>query len=477
LAHSGTRWLWLAALAGVFPAAGAGAEVVLWKPESTGFEVFTTGRVGVFASGARGDGLPEASTYSAPVLTDPTRPYDPVSNPWTAVQLHQVKIGAGGIKYIDEQHFPVLNPDGTASQRFVSQVNHYRIRSGFVPDLFGLGVRHDLGGRTRVTGFISYGFIVDTTNQQPVGGSLPAAPPDAIEGYVKLEGPWGAFLAGRTGTLFDRGAVVTDYLYVHGYGLGFPGDLTSAGAFPTAGQIGFGVLANGYAAGLVYSTPEVLGVQLNGGIFDPLGMTGSSVERTKAPRIEFELTASEAVSSAARVYLYFNGGYQQHYRRGATDDGARTSRGIGYGGRLEVGPLHIGAGGHRGTGISMTYMGIPGEATYNDNTQFRDTSGAFVMAQLVLGRFDLNGAYGRTVVEVVENDRAPYAGNMPNPRTGQPDPQFSWIHSQTGISVAAVYHLASWLHLDADAMFTNFGWSLGERQRINFYSAGTTVTW
>ena len=108
-----------------------------------------------FASGSRGDGLPQASTYSAPVLTDPTRPYDPTSNPWTALQLHQVKSGAGGIKFIDEQHFPVLNPDGTASPRFVSSVNHYRIRSGFAPNVFGLGVRRQLGERTRVTGFIS----------------------------------------------------------------------------------------------------------------------------------------------------------------------------------------------------------------------------------------------------------------------------------------------------------------------------------
>jgi hypothetical protein len=69
------------------------------------------------------------------------------------------------------------------------------------------------------------------------------------------------------------------------------------------------------------------------------------------------------------------------------------------------------------------------------------------------------------------------SANVPNPATGYPDPDFSWIKSQTGVSGAVVDHPTEWLHFDVDVMFTTFKWNLGEQQKVNFYNAGTTLTW
>jgi hypothetical protein len=456
----------------VFVARNAAADVTLWSAENTsgGWEIFTNGRVGIFASWARGDGSPAGNTYADPVL-------DPMTMQYTSTLLHQVKNDTGGIHFRDEQIYNAPNPDGTPSPRQVSSVNHLRVRSGFTGNAFGFGLRRNLDETTKVTAYFSLATIVDSTGQSQIGLAQPTAIPDVREAYIKFEGNWGSVLAGRSGTLFNRGAVVTDFLYLHGYGLGFPGDLSTSGGFPTAGQIGFGVLANGFAAGFVYSTPVVAGLQLNVGLYDPASMTGSAVERTKEPRAEFEATANEPLGSIGKVHVYVNGGYQNHYAQGATDDRVEKAVGVGFGTRVEVGPVHIGAGGHRGTGISLTYMGIPGGGSYDDTTQFLKTDGYFVIGQVALGKFDVSGAYGISRIALPEGDLVSYPGNAVNPANGFPDPQFSWIKSQAGISVALVYHANEWLHFGADAMFTTSKWNLGEQQKINFYNAGTTLTW
>src|SRR6185369_10781145 len=107
------------------------------------------------------------------------------------------------------------------------------------------------------------------------------------------------------------------------------------------------VLANGFAAGIVYSTPEIAGAQLNLGLFDPSNMTGSAVERSKEPRMEFEATVNEPIGTVGKFHAYLNGGYQNHYRPGKTDVDPEVSKGYGYGTRIEVGPVHLGVGGHR----------------------------------------------------------------------------------------------------------------------------------
>src|SRR5258708_7094198 len=137
-------------------------------------------------------------------------------------------------------------------------------------------------------------------------------------------------------------------MYLHGFGVGFPGDLISSGGFPTAGQIGYGVLAHGIGAGLTYSSPRLAGVQVSVGLYDPASLTGSSIERTKYVRREFEAVADEPLGSLGKLHLYVNGGYQRNYQQNKSDAVTANLYGVGYGGRLELGPVHIGAGGHRG---------------------------------------------------------------------------------------------------------------------------------
>jgi Gram-negative porin len=419
------------------------------------WETFSNGRIGSFVTYSKGEGMPQGTTY------------DPV----TGLARHQVNGEAGGTgdAYTTTnvvKVFPAPADGSPATRILVSTIDSWRIRSGFTGNVVGLGVKRRLGD-TKVTGYISVTSIVDSQSQKKYFQSTP----DFREGYIKLEGKWGSVLMGRAATLFDRGAVETDFMYLHGYGAGFPGDLKSSGGFPTGGQIGFGVLANGYAAGLVYATPKLAGVQLSVGIFDPAAFIGTAYERTRYPRPEFELTVDEPIGSIAKVHVYFNGGYQKSYQNNLPDDLTERISGLGYGARVEVGPVHVGVGGHRGRGLGFAYPGLTSSAADDAVSTFRDTDGVFAMGQLVLGKFDLDGGYGKSIIHMTPND---LTGDPTNPSG---DPKTSFVNSQAAVSGAVVFHAADWLHFDVDVMHADSEWDLGEHQRINFYNAGTTITW
>src|SRR5207245_894776 len=107
--------------------------------------------------------------------------------------------------------------------------------------------------------------------------------------------------------------------------------------------------------------------------------------------------------------------------------------------------------------------------TYNGIGQLRDTDGYYVFGQLALGKVDINAGYGQTRVKALELDLVAAPGSE--------FPQYSITKSQTGIAGAVVFHASDWLHFDLDVMHADFKWTLGDRQQINFYNAGTSITW
>ncbi|HVR61574.1 MAG TPA: porin [Polyangia bacterium] len=432
-------------IASVFVPGAAFADVTLMKSDG-GWEVFTTGRLNAFLSWAKGDNMPVA-----PIGTNGP--------------LYQFK-SAGGTGVPDTPGIsdPIYGPDNmTVIGHTQGTVDAMRVRSGFVGNVLGFGLRRDLNENTRFVGLISTWSIVESVDRRKYFPDYG----DVREGYLKLEGKWGSLLAGKALTLFDRGATEADFLYMHGYGLGYPGSIGVNG--PAAGMIGFGVLASTFSGGFVYATPSVYGVQLSVGAYDPASLVGSRLERTGAVRPEFELTVDEPLGTLGKLHLFFNGTWQKLYARQQPDSFSATAEGIGFGGRLEIGPVHLAAGGHGGKGLGLTFALEPSESTYSDKSELRSSRGFFAIGQFVRWGFDFNVGYGQTKVNPLADDL------VANAMTGYPT--YSLIYTQTGYFGAVVYHLADWLHIAVDVMHADFKWTAGDRQQINFYNAGTTVTW
>ena len=57
------------------------------------------------------------------------------------------------------------------------------------------------------------------------------------------------------------------------------------------------------------------------------------------------------------------------------------------------------------------------------------------------------------------------------------DTTSSLVKNQVGLSAALVFHHNAHLHFSLDFFRGQFTWYLGEKQNVNFASAGITATW
>jgi len=430
------------------------AEVTIYK--SPKWDVFTRGRVQAFVSYAAGDAIPPILVLNSPD--------GPVDAPYRG----------GGIGLGEAL--------SDAPQNEFGNIETTRVRSGFTGNIFGFGVRHPLGEDMLLTGYIHINAVIESVDRR----KFETVEPDVRQGYLELAGSWGSVLAGRALTLFSRGATEITYLYGFQYGLGFSPAPDNLG--PTNGHIGFGVLANGFSAGFVYTTPDLSGFKLAAGIYDPSGIVGSPWERTKYPRPEGELTYDLNFGSGL-IHLFVNGAWQKIYERNNTRD--VTVSGVGYGGRFEVGPVHLGLAGHTGVGLGISYAFDPTEATYgspDQNSELRSFDGYYGQLQIALGKLDLMAGAGITRVKPLVYDRVdsvdddgdvntPPINDDSDASVNDPLP-FNLLKHQLGFSGGLVYHIADNLHFDIDYFRADFRWQLAERKQIiNFVNSGLTFDW
>jgi hypothetical protein len=430
------------------PAAARGEKILAKDGD---WVIYTDGRVGAFASYAHGQGRP-VDTY----------------NP-DGTLYRDVK--AGGYDPAATERAPVVG--GAPGQLTQGTIDDMRIRSGFIANTLGVGVRGPLNYST-VTGYIQIWALAETDGRTKNRPNIV----DVRQAYLKTEGSWGSVLVGRARALFSRGATDIDVLYAHRYGLGSPGSIDLNG--PTAGHIGFGVLGSGFAPGFVYATPPLHGLQLTIGAYDPIQIPAGAWTRTKWARPESELTYERALGQVGKFVLFANGAYQKLYHDGKPDSDSATAAGFGYGGRLEVGPARLGVAGHYGQGLGLTYALESSEANTDPENRIRTFDGYYVQTQVVLGQWDLSTGWGISRVFLNAADRVTVANPGADPLTTDPTMRHiphSVIKYQMGNSAGVVYHLKPWFHIDLDFFRAHFAWYEGETQTVYFANTGVTLTW
>lgn len=341
-------------------------------------------------------------------------------------------------------------------------VNMMRLRSGFLGNQIGFGVRGQITPWTTVTGYIQLWTYIESEDRNKSNPNYP----DARQGYAQLQGLWGSFTAGRQRTLTSRGATDINVLYGHKWGVGFPNSIERKG--PTLGMVGFGVLGSGFAAGMVYGTPTFGGLQLNVGIFDPATLGGPGWNGTKYVRPETELRFERNFGATGKVVLFANGAYQKVYKPGqcipAPDNPCEeTVIGVGYGGRFEIGPFHVGAAGHYGKGLGMSYALENSYAVGDLETHLRWSDGYYLQLQVVARKFDFFAGGGIARLFMTELDKNTTA--------------LSVLRYQLGINGGIVYNVTPNVHVDLEYFLAKAAWWLGETQVLHCPAAGMTFNW
>ena len=417
--------LWLGALALCSWPSLARAEVTLAKlPDN--WEVYTSGRMSAFAQVIEGYGVPQPS--------DPNH-----------------ALAQEGIP------FDADSSDGTSNKSGHGLA--FRVRSGFLPNILTVGIRRQITPNTMVNAQISVWSTIESQGQRTYQKNLP----DVREGYVRVQGPFGTVLAGRALSLFGKGGTELDFMYGHGYAVGAPQGFNDQG--PTAGHIGFGVLANIFAAGVVYSTPIFAGLQLNVGYYDPAVLVGQRYARAKLGRPEARATYDLKFSETARLHAFVEGAFQKLYDTNGTNDSKNV-----YGGqagvRGEVGAFHLGVAAFAGTGLGVNYFLSQTDSINNQaSNNMRPFDGAYVQGQVTARNFDFNLGLGITRAHQMTDDLD--VALSPS--------QTDYLKSQRGISAVVVCHFTHYLHGALDYFRADTNWWGGEHQGVNSFNVGMTA--
>ena len=411
----------LVSFVGVIVARPAVADVTIVKTDQ--WEVYSTGRVDGFFTYGQGD-----------------------ANPIPLKMGEDIPPGAG--LDVGSNAMPKFNAAGTNIQGTFQSM---RLQSGFVPNVFGIGFRRRITENTTLNAYVSLWATIQSDGQRKTN----PVTTDAREGYLKVEGPWGSVLAGRALDLFSRGATETNFLYGFGYGVGM-GDVDGIGT--ASGLIGFGVMASFFSPGLVYATPHLGGLQLSAGVYDPTPLQGT-YEATRWARPETELTY-DLQGGPVKLHLFANGEYQKVYRPGS--NASATSWGVGYGGRIEIGPVHIGVAGSYGPGLGLAYALEPGSISVSQNYVLRKFDGYSGFLQFSQPKFDINLGAGMSRAFELQEDI---------------DMNYSVLTRQIGVSAAFIWHYTDYLHYDIDVLHGDAAWYLGEKQQFTFVSTGLTANW
>jgi hypothetical protein len=428
-----------------------------------GWELFSEGRVGGFFSWVYGQGFP-APTYGV----DANGQF--VDTPIFAAK------GGGFRSATDQgqQSDPGLNiPPGVVVPN-QGTINNVSVRSGFVTNILGFGVRDQVWPSTFLEIYIQLWTFIESP------GQLTNTPnyPDAKQGYAKLEGAWGSFTAGRTRALYSRGLTDIEVLYRG------PTEIDRTHYF-----------GGNFSAGLIYGTPAWHGLRLDAGLFDPYALQGGNLTRTRYPRAEAEVGFEQRFAGGrVKLVLYADGAYQKVYQDGscqAVVDPVSGSAlgceqnlaGVGYGGRLELGPVHLGVARYYEGGLGVNDPLEIQDADQDPLGVSRRFAGTYIQTRIDIGRVDLFAGFGFVRAFATAYDSTHTAQDPRDPMN--PDARivpFSIIRSHQGVNGGLTYHVTPSLHFDLDLVREQADWTPvdgypGPRQVVYIANSGMTANW
>jgi hypothetical protein len=158
------------------------------------------------------------------------------------------------------------------------------------------------------------------------------------------------------------------------------------------------------------------------------------------------------------IDLFTNGMWQRAVQ---TDGDAKLEAyGVGYGGRLGLGPVKLGFVGGWDHGGGM-YVPL-GDVSIDTEGHLRDVATLWGQLMYTLGPVDLTAGVGRARMYATAAD--------------DNDPMASLIKSHLGINGAVMYHLGP-VVLVAQYFRMVHDWQRGQRQAINVFNTGATFNW
>lgn len=254
----------------------------------------------------------------------------------------------------------------------VADVRNSDVKMGFLPNTIGFNFSKDMGELT-LGGRSSFWSTINDSLQSPTDTSI-----DVRQLYATVDGSFGQVLIGKDFGLYARSNIFLDEILM---GFGSPGAATG---------VSFGNIRTGYpypnpSAQITYRTPDMGGLNVAAGIFEPANTTPGAQSEQSAPRFEAEVTYSADLKGVA-LTGWLNGRHQSSENATTKID----SQGVGYGVKAAVAGLSLTASGFNSKGdvpVLITDAALASE---------EDADGYLVQASYTLGANRFVVSYGET---------------------------------------------------------------------------------
>ncbi|BFN13002.1 MULTISPECIES: porin [Marinobacter] len=254
----------------------------------------------------------------------------------------------------------------------VNDVRNSDVKMGFLPNTIGFNFSKDMGELT-LGGRSSFWTTINDSLQSPTDTSI-----DVRQLYATVDGSFGQVLIGKDFGLYARSNIFLDELLM---GFGSPGAATG---------VSFGNIRTGYpypnpSAQITYRSPDMSGLNVAVGIFEPANTTPGAESEQSAPRLEAELTYATELQGVS-LTGWLNGRHQSSENATTEID----SQGIGYGVKASVAGLSLTASGFTSEGdvpVLITDAALASE---------EDADGYLIQGSYTLGANRFVLSYGET---------------------------------------------------------------------------------
>lgn len=251
------------------------------------------------------------------------------------------------------------------------------VKMGFLPNTIGFNFSKQVGDLT-MGGRSSFWSTINDSLQSPTDTAI-----DVRQLYGTVDGSFGQVLIGKDFGLYARSNIFLDEILL---GFGSPGAPTG---------VSFGNIRTGYpypnpSAQITYRTPDMGGLKVAAGIFEPADTTPGAQSEQSAPRFEAEVTYNANLGDLA-LTGWVNG-------RSQSSENATTkvdSTGVGYGVRAAIAGLSLTASGFTSKGDNPVLI-VDGALTEDD------ADGYLVQGSYTFGANRFVLSYGETDAEILD---------------------------------------------------------------------------
>jgi predicted porin len=210
---------------------------------------------------------------------------------------------------------------------------------------------------------------------------------DVRQVFITVGTRAGSFMAGRNFGLFGFDAITSDMTIA---GVGAGNGNYAAPANTSLGSIGLGYIYTDTLAQINYSTPDLAGVQLTIGIFDPVEPIFQGAATPKgAPGLHGKIAYRIGNAYLSATFLS-----QQQEGLAASQD--YSSRAYDVGGKVKLGAVDLMAYYYAGQGVGTTGLFVLSD---DGNGHARDSDGFITQATYTFGRTKLGINYGQSNLE------------------------------------------------------------------------------